>query len=1185
MSQSRTSPTGSLRRDGLAVALFAGSPFERTMLTLGAGLILFLMFVVYRGAMRGLCPDRPVSSGHIARQAAGTEAELYLASADQKTRQALKYLPNTWVPTAAHSMATVDDRTYCYFQEWVKESPHVVKFTPFAMISTRKGDKPGDPPYTVLSDKAYVTFKDEFGPLGKNPGPVVRAGLEGNVVITGPNNVVVHGRNFFFQREEMRIYSDNPVDIKADKHHATAKGIQIELIAEHQGRSDEALSISGVSSVKLLQNVDMTLVSTGDSQAGPMPAMAKSNDKSPKIVRTHCDGSFVFYVESRIGNFERNVRIRRESLPGKFDALFADESVEITFEPKKPDPKTTADAKGAVAKADAAKKSGEDKAGGNNVVVAEKDTAAKDKKDGAVDGKNTPRGSGGLEPNLSFKSIHAQGKVVELTSDVNGMRSQMRDFTYDQTAREAKLVWIPREGDNTERTVRDKKGQVRKIPAASNCVWVTQRGNVLTSQKIQLNHDPQGEVTHVMCLGEGEMQHVEDKTGRVDLAAYWHKEMRKYPDPKSHDFDRIDLEDALIEQPKQDAGISANFIRLWLTRQNRGAQTVQANHPHAARQQPQPEGPHLDHMLAWQKVAMVSPQMECETDHLEVWFEDAPARPRYRPATPPRKRSDLEPTSDYVARGTPPVQSYGPAAIRFSDNSSNGFAPAGNAASVSSVVPTSVNGATSSNAAPSNGALTTKDSPNNLFPGAGNGGDPYNLTAGRVRVHVLQFPDGQQPQVADMLAWDNVQLTQAHGDAADPLVVNGNVLEAHNQSELDQEMIVLGQPAHVRDRGAHIEGGRIRFNRARNTADVDGPGRLQLPVQNDPEIGEAARPKNGEPAQPLDVVWHQKMHFDGKTAHFYVNVHTSMTDATSQSEIRCLNMDVTLTKPFSFTQQQGQQRPQNEADRPAVDTIFCQGDVEFESEAKQEGHLAEKRRGQFMDLVFHKLTGKCHASGPGQLRVWRHNEHGQSGIASVMNVQSNAPPKAHKSSAWEFNQVNFQGTMDGDFSDLMAGRSRPKSKSAPKIQPTAASSSILATNGAWSTNFYIRVEVIYGPVDLPMELVSRDDLSEDSGCLLCDSLQVTQHPQVGTVPQHIEMLARGNSRIEGKTFWGESGTITYDGSKSQYVLIGNSAGLARLWRQLKIGATPNTNAAYKIYFNPITHTVKEDAAQIFEISQ
>lgn len=1188
MSQARTSPTRSLRSDGLAVALFAGSLIERITLTLGAGLILFLMFVAYRGAMAGLCPERPIQRTRSARPPGDSEAELYLNSEDQKTRKALKYLPNTWVPRAAHMMETVDGRTYCYFQEWAKESPKVLKFTPFAMISRRKGDKPDDPPYTVISDKAYVTFKDEVGPLGKNPGPVLQAGLEGNVVITGPNNLVIHGRNFNFEREEMRIYSDNPVDIKADKHHATAKGIQIELVADHQGRGDDSLSISGVSSVKLLQNVNMTLVSSGDSPTNPLPGVAKSNDKGPKIIRTHCDGSFVFWAESRIGTFERNVRIRRETMPGKFDSLFADESVEITFEQQKPDAKNVAP-NGNALKSDAAKKS--DGAAGitKNVTVAaaEKpnDQQGKDKKEGTTNGKTVAPHPGGLEPNLSFKSIHAQGKVVLLTSDVNEMRSQMRDFTYDQPASEAKLIWISREGDNAERTVRDKEGRVRKIPAASDCVWVTQRGNVLHSQKIQLNHDPQGEVTHVMCLGEGGMQHVEEKSHQVDLAAYWHQEMRKYPDPESKNFDRIDLIEALIEQPKQESGLSANSIRLWLTRQNRTAQTSQANRPQAPRQQPQAEGPHLDHMLAWQKVVMVSPQMECETDRLEVWFEDAPAPPRYRPAGLTRQRGDLQPTSDYVGRGTPSTPRSTSPAIRFSDDTSNGFVLAGSnvnggpAASPASGRP---NAGTSINAASPNVAAPARANPNALFPGAGNGGDPYNLTAGHVRVHVLQFPDGQQPQVADMLAWDNVQLTQVHGDAAEPLAVSGNVLEAHNRSETDQEMIVLGQPAHVRDRGAHIEGGRIRFNRARNTADVDGPGRLQLPVQNDPEIGEAARPKNGEPAQPLDVAWHQKMHFDGKTAHFYVNVHTSMVDATSKSEIRCLNMDVTLSKPFSFTQEQ---RPQNEADRPAVQTVFCQGDVEFESEATQDNRLDEIRHGRFMDLVFHKQTGKCTASGPGQLRIWRRNEHGQSGLASVMNVQSNAPPKAHKSSAFEFNQVNFQGTMNGDFRDLLAGRSRPKSAAAPKIQPTSATSSILATNGAWSAQFHTRVEVIYGPVDQPREIVSREELSDESGCLLCESLQVTQLPQSGSVPQHIEMVARGNSRIEGKTFWGESDTITYDGSKSQYVLIGDAAALARLWRQLKIGGAPNTNAAYRIYFNPITHSVREEGGQKIDIAQ
>src|SRR5262249_48233715 len=204
----------------------------------------------------------------------------------------------------------------------------------------------------------------------------------------------------------------------------------------------------------------------------------------------------------------------------------------------------------------------------------------------------------------------------------------------------------------------------------------------------------------------------------------------------------------------------------------------------------------------------------------------------------------------------------------------------------------------------------------------------------KVRVQVTQGPDGQQAEVAYVRANENVQLTQAHGDAAEPLVVNGNVLEVRNRGEMDQDMVVLGQPAHVRDRGAHIEGGRILFNRLRNTADVEGPGHLQLPVQqtNAGPFDEpnAVKTANGEASQPLDVEWHKKMHFDGKTAHFYVNVHTSLTDAQSQSEIRCLNMDVTLTKPFSFTQQPAGDKPTPEADRPAIDTIYCKGNVEFE---------------------------------------------------------------------------------------------------------------------------------------------------------------------------------------------------------------------------------------------------------------
>jgi hypothetical protein len=1156
-TQPRTSRTS--RADGLAAALFAGSPVERTALTLGTGLILFVLCLVYSQAMRGLRPsDRPARTRPT--KPVDSEASLYLSSEDQGIRRAVKYLPKTWVPQASHCVQTSDGRTYCYFNEWTKESAKVLRFTPFAMISTRKGDKPEDQPYTVVSDKAYVTFKDEVSPSGKNPGAVQQAGLEGKVEITGPNNLRIIGRNFSFEREEMRIYSDNRVEIFADKHRATAKGIQIELIAEHNsGRSDDTLAISGVSSVKLLQDVYMTLVSSGDSAAGPLPGIAKPANpadpanKAPRIVRTHCDGSFVFYLESRIATFERNVRIRRETSPGQFDALFADENVEITFE-KKPDAKKPGAAKPPDAKQAADAKPAPANSSGMKpatVAAADKTAGPGAKANGADPAAKPP---GGLESNLTFKSIHAQGKIVELTSDSNGMRSQMRDLTYDQTAREAKLTWLPREGDPAERTVKDKNGEVRKVPA-ENRVWVMQRGSVLKSQKIQLNHDPQGEVTHVMCLGEGEMRHVEDKTGEVDLAAYWHKEMRKFPDPKSPNFDLIHLEEALIEQPKQGAGIAANFIRLWLLRQSRTAQTAHANKApvRKGQQPPQPSGPHLDHMLAWQKVAMVSPQIECDTDRLEIWFEDAPGAPNRGPVSKPRQRANLVPTSERVVRG-------GPMPASFASTTGISASPAGGSANATS------------------GGPAAKKNPNDLFSATGSS-EPYNLTAARVRVHIIQFPEGQgqQPQVADMLAWENVQLTQAHADAADPLVINGNVLEVHNRGELDQEMIVYGQPAHVRDRGAHIEGGHIVFNRLRSTADVDGPGRLQLPVQSDAQAqgGNRQQPKGNE--QPLDVEWHQKMHFDGKTAHFLVNVHTTMTDATSQSEIRCLNMDVTLTKPYSFTQQTP------EADRPAVDTVFCQGNVEFESQATQDDQLAEVRRGRFMDLLVHKITGKSTANGPGMLRVWRHNENGQSGISQFTMAQSNTPPKARKSSKWEFNEVDFVGTMDGDFLDAMSGRSRPKTS--PKIQQASSSNALLGSSGAWMAIFRDHVEVIYGPVDQPMELVSRDDLSEEAGCLLCEYLQVRQVPQAGTDPQHIEMLSRGNAKIEGKTFTGESDTITYDGSKSLYVLIGDSSSPAHLWRQIKIGAAQTQNLAKRIFFNPITHMVKEDGAQGFDMQR
>jgi len=146
-------------------------------------------------------------------------------------------------------------------------------------------------------------------------------------------------------------------------------------------------------------------------------------------------------------------------------------------------------------------------------------------------------------------------------------------------------------------------------------------------------------------------------------------------------------------------------------------------------------------------------------------------------------------------------------------------------------------------------------------------------------------------------------------------------------------------------------------------------------------------------------------------------------------------------------------------------------------------------------------------------------------------------------------------------------------------RPGGAGSSILGANGAWTTVFYDHVEVLYGPVDQPMETVSRDSLLDQSGWLGCESLRVDQHPQSQAKDQFLTLLAKGNSRIEGKDFFGEAETISYDGSKTLYVLRGDGNRDARLSRQLKVGDNFSRTVSNQIYFNPERHEVRQDQAK------
>ena len=135
-----------------AAAVAGGASVQRFLATALTATVLFALYTGYHVLTRSL----QVPSGNAQRHLAGPFSVPVIPQFEERTAQ--KFLPgHPWVAKAATIGRTIDKRTLYYFKEWKQESKKVVTFRPFALISTRKDAKPGDPPYTVVSEAASIT--------------------------------------------------------------------------------------------------------------------------------------------------------------------------------------------------------------------------------------------------------------------------------------------------------------------------------------------------------------------------------------------------------------------------------------------------------------------------------------------------------------------------------------------------------------------------------------------------------------------------------------------------------------------------------------------------------------------------------------------------------------------------------------------------------------------------------------------------------------------------------------------------------------------------------------------------------------------------------------------------------------------------------------------------------------------
>lgn len=698
-----------------------------------------------------------------------------------------------------------------------------------------------------------------------------------------------------------------------------------------------------------------------------------------------------------------------------------------------------------------------------------------------------------INPELGFRRLRAEGAPAVLVSERGDLRTTMTELTYDA---QSKVL-----------AMRDAR-QVR----------LTQKNNEITCPEITAEHDDDGRIIRAICRGAGKLtrydiaQPLRDGKRPIGFTAEWSTQLQKQPDTQAG-LDLIELEgNARVHQTGQMA-LRAGIIRLWIEAEDVDGK---ANRPaRSARGEFSDTKARPKRMLALNQVTFGSRQITGDTERLEVWFEEG--RLPNTPAAPPVNAADrngpVQPTSALriAPGGYYDVPSIIPATAR-----NQAGRPAGR------VVPT----AATTRVAAGTAGHARKPAKNRDMDRAA------HISSQLIRVRALA--QGEKTDVAEVIAEGKVIVTQQHDGENLPLRITGDQLHLWNHSELHQVVDVLGKPAQIKDRGMELEGKKVHFDRGENIVRVDGKGLLRLPVKNTLE---------GKPlpqAKSLDIHWEEQMRFNGETAKFFAGVRATL----DQDELRCEEMDVTLSRRISFAE------GADDSEEIKVNTVVCRDGVELKSHEYKENRLIGIRKATGFEFALNQKTGAISAQGPGTLQSWGRGSAKRASLEPAAGVKANRPLQTDPVN-WEYTRVDFAGNMAGNFNDR-------------------------------ATTFKDRVRIVYGPVDGATDIIDEDNLPKDAGWLRCDALSLQQHPESAAQKAYFEIFASGNAELEGRSFHALGDNVTYDESKGLYIISANGRREATIWRENARTGRRDMVPAKRFEFVPALNELRVIEASSFQ---
>ncbi len=393
---------------------------------------------------------------------------------------------------------------------------------------------------------------------------------------------------------------------------------------------------------------------------------------------------------------------------------------------------------------------------------------------------------------------------------------------------------------------------------------------------------------------------------------------------------------------------------------------------------------------------------------------------------------------------------------------------------------------------------------------------PWTVESDEVRIKVLHDVKQGAIDVDEIVGIGNVSIEnespQVQGndkfkmDGA--LKLTGVKLIAATNGGRQQTVTILGEinpkgdvltPAVISMGPTIIGGANLVLDRDANTVTINGAGKFRLPVPED---------MSGQPlSEPaiLEIVWQERMVFNGLTANFFGYVRCSLLDQRENiSRLKCEELVVALNKRISF--QDTAQQPQD----IQINNITAKHNVELEAYEYSGTSLINVREARLAGFNVNQTTGEFTGQGPGSIDVWSYGDtvrFSPNGTAAANQPASSSSPK------WRYTNVVFRGQMvgnvHGNFVELRE-----------------------------------RVEVVSAPVPQARVRFNTDSMQEQTDqasnavILTCDRLRATQKESTEEKKKYSELFAYGNTQLEGQKFRAVADELSYDEKMGRFLIRG-----------------------------------------------